>query len=143
MQHLQVQLIGDASAPFYAHEGDAGLDLAANENVVLRPMQRKVVGTGLRVRIPDGCVGDVRPRSGLASKMGVTVVNSPGTIDSNYRGEVGVPLINLGTNTAYIERGDRIAQLVVTEYVPCRVAVVESLDETERGEGGFGSTGIK
>ena len=127
--------------PFYAHEGDAGMDLRINEDVWLQPMERRIVRTGLRVAIPKGCVGDVRPRSGLASKQGVTVINSPGTIDSRYRGEVGVPLINLSKKPVMLRKGDRVAQLVVTPFVHCEIEVVDSLDETERGEGGFGSTG--
>lgn len=129
--------------PFYAHEGDAGMDLRINEDVWLQPMERRVVGTGLRVAIPEGCVGDVRPRSGLASKTGVTVINTPGTIDSRYRGELGIPLVNLSKKPVMLRKGDRVAQLVVTEFVRCDVVAVDDLDETVRGEGGFGSTGLK
>lgn len=132
-----------AQAPFYAHEGDAGMDLRINEDVWLQPMERRLVGTGLRVAIPEGCVGDVRPRSGLASKTGVTVINTPGTIDSPYRGELGITLVNLSKKPVMLRKGDRVAQLVVTEFVRCDVVVVDSLDETVRGEGGFGSTGLK
>lgn len=132
-----------AQAPFYAHDGDAGMDLRINEDVWLQPMERRVVGTGLRVAIPEGCVGDVRPRSGLASKTGVTVINTPGTIDSRYRGELGIPLVNLSKKPVMLRKGDRVAQLVVTEFVRCDVVVVDGLDETVRGEGGFGSTGLK
>lgn len=140
---LEVMVEDGCEAPFYAHEGDAGMDLRINEDVWLQPMERRNVKTGLRVAIPDGCVGDVRPRSGLASKKGVTVINTPGTIDSRYRGEIGVPLVNISKKPVMLRKGDRIAQLVVTPYVHCEVEVVDELDETERGTGGFGSTGMR
>ena len=130
------------SAPFYAHEGDAGMDLRSNEDVMLKPMGRYNVMTGIRAAIPDGCVGMVCPRSGLASKQGVTVINAPGIVDSKYRGEIGIPLVNLSDQTVHIRKGDRVAQLVVTRYVNCDIEVVDELDETARGEGGFGSTGV-
>lgn len=127
--------------PHYAKPGDAGMDLRSNCDMWLRPGQIFNVPTGVRAAIPDGYVGDVRPRSGLASKHGITVVNSPGTVDSGYRGEIGVPLINLGKKPFAISKGDRIAQLVVHRVARCDIELVDELDETERGEGGFGSSG--
>ena len=129
--------------PSYAHPGDAGLDLRADCDAWLHPGQILNVPTGVRVAIPDGYVGDVRPRSGLATDFGVTVINAPGTVDSHYRGVIGVPLINLGKKPFVISRGDRIAQLVIHQIAVCDVDVVDELDETERGEGGFGSSGIR
>lgn len=140
---LNVTAKEGVGVPSYAHEGDAGMDLRANEDVWLHPMEIRLVKTGLSMAIPEGFVGDVRPRSGLALKHGITVLNTPGTIDSHYRGEVGVILINLGKKPFAIAKGDRIAQLVVSAVARCDVEVVESLDETDRGEGGFGSTGVK
>lgn len=128
--------------PSYAHPGDAGLDLCAAESREFAPGERAAVSTGLAVAIPDGWVGLVHPRSGLALRRGLTVLNAPGTIDSGYRGELKVLLVNLGTEPVLIERGDRVAQLLVQRVA--RVVVVESdaLDDTTRGAGGFGSTGI-
>jgi len=127
--------------PQYATPGAAGLDLRANVEVSLAPMERKLVPTGVRLAIPEGYEAQVRPRSGLAVKHGVTMVNSPGTIDSDYRGEIQVILINLGADAVHFKRGERIAQLVVTPVAKARLVCVESLDQTGRGEGGFGSTG--
>lgn len=138
---LKVVLEDETMAPYYAKKGDAGMDLHISEDVWLQPMERRTVGVGLSVAIPVGCVGDIRPRSGLASKQGVTVINAPGTVDSGYRGHVGVPLINLSKKPVSIKKGDRIAQLVVLPYIHCEIEVVDALDETERGDGGFGSTG--
>lgn len=127
--------------PTYASDGAAGLDLRAAEDVELQPMERKLVPTGVRIAIPDGYEAQVRPRSGLAVKHGVTIVNSPGTIDSDYRGQIQIILINLGQDVVRFNRGERIAQLVVAPVVRARLVVVKSLEETDRGEGGFGSTG--
>lgn len=129
--------------PRYAHEGDAGLDLRITETVTLEPMQKLVVGCGLAVEIPTGCVGLLFPRSGLASKKGITLANSVGVIDSGYRGEVCAALINLSYDTVTLESGERVCQLVVMPYVPCELVPVDELSDTERGEGGFGSTGAK
>jgi dUTP pyrophosphatase len=131
--------------PARATNGAAGLDLIAalDEPVELLPRARALVPTGLAMAIPQGFEGQVRPRSGLAWKHGVTVVNAPGTIDSDYRGEVKVQLINLGHEAVTIQRGDRIAQLVIAPVTLARLQLVASLDETARGDGGFGSTGIK
>jgi dUTP pyrophosphatase len=127
--------------PAYATEGAAGMDLRAKVEVDMQPMERKLVPTGVRLAIPVGYEAQVRPRSGLAIKHGVTMANSPGTIDSDYRGEIQVILINLGQDAVHFSRGERIAQLVVSPVAKARLAVVMSLEETARGEGGFGSTG--
>lgn len=132
----------DVPLPSYAHPGDAGLDLAAAESCVLEPMQRAAVPTGIAIAIPDGWVGLVHPRSGLALKQGLTVANAPGTIDAGYRGEVKVILVNLGDAPVTIEPGDRIAQLVLQRVGHADVVEVADLDDTGRGAGGFGSTGI-
>ena len=137
-----VRLDPGAVLPTYAHAGDAGLDLAANEDVTLPPGGRAAVATGLAIAVPDGWVGLVHPRSGLALRQGLTVANAPGTIDAGYRGEVKVILVNLGDADVVIARGDRIAQLVLQEVGRARVVQVESLDDTTRGAGGFGSTGV-
>ena len=127
--------------PTYATEGSAGLDLRADVGLTLQPGDRALVPTGLAVAIPAGFEGQVRPRSGLALKQGLTCLNSPGTIDSDYRGEVGVILINHGREAAAISRGDRIAQLVIAEVVRGELVEGVSLPPTGRGPGGFGHTG--
>ncbi|MBW3659640.1 MAG: dUTP diphosphatase [Actinobacteria bacterium] len=137
-----VRLDPEAVLPSYAHAGDAGLDLSANEDVTLPPGGRAAVATGLAVSVPDGWVGLVHPRSGLALRQGLTVANAPGTIDAGYRGEVKVILVNLGDEDVAIVRGDRIAQLVLQEVGRARVVEVDTLDDTARGAGGFGSTGV-
>jgi dUTP pyrophosphatase len=135
--------------PAYQTAGAAGADLCANfpegereAGLVLAPMGRAICPTGIRVAIPDGYEMQVRPRSGLASKHGITLPNTPGTIDSDYRGPLGVSLINLGTEPYTVRHGDRVAQVVVAPVVQVGFAVVEGLDQTERGTGGFGSTGF-
>ena len=133
---------GDGLAlPAYATAGAAGMDVLSAEHVVLEPGNRHAVATGLAVAVPAGFEIQVRPRSGLALKHGVTVPNTPGTIDSDYRGELKVILINHGAETFAIERGDRIAQLVLAPVVQAEWQEVSELDDTERGTGGFGSTG--
>lgn len=127
--------------PDYAHLGDAGLDLVAAETVVLGPGERAAVPTGLAVAVPDGWVGLVHPRSGLALRRGVTVLNAPGTVDAGYRGELKVLLVNLGEEAVELARGERIAQLVVQAVGRARVVEADVLDATVRGERGFGSTG--
>jgi dUTP pyrophosphatase len=131
--------------PSYASAGAAGADVRANladrGRVVIAPGARALVPTGLCMAIPEGFEVQVRPRSGLALKHGVTVANAPGTVDSDYRGEVGVILVNLGAEAFAVEHGDRVAQLVVAPVVQAAFEVVEELDATERGSGGFGSTG--
>jgi dUTP pyrophosphatase len=132
----------DLPLPAYAHPGDAGADLVAAEEAELAPGHRKAVRTGVAVAIPDGYVGLVHPRSGLAARLGVTVLNAPGTVDAGYRGEILVILVNHDpANTVKISRGDRIAQLVVQRVERAVFQVVDSLDDTARGAGGHGSTG--
>lgn len=128
--------------PSYAYEGDAGLDLRANEDVTLAPYERYAISTGLAVAIPEGYAGFVQPRSGMALKLGLSMANTPGLIDSHYRGELKVIAVNLDAKESiHIARGDRIAQLVIQKVPVVRLVEVESLDETDRGEGGFGSSG--
>jgi len=133
----------DLGLPSYATEGSAGLDLKAalKESLTIQPGQRDIIPTGLKMAIPQGFEGCVRPRSGLAMKQGITLTNSPGTIDSDYRGEVKVLIINLGQEPVTLNRGDRIAQLLISPVVQARVVKVERVDETQRGVGGFGHTG--
>jgi dUTP pyrophosphatase len=130
----------DASVPEQAYEGDAGLDLAACDSVVLEPGERAVVPTGLAVEIPEGFAGFVQPRSGLAARHGIGIVNSPGLIDSGYRGEIRVVLINTGRESFAVEPGTRIAQLVVVPVAAVRLVEVENLATSERGSRGFGSS---
>ena len=131
--------------PAYETAGSAGMDLRAalaeGEAVVLEPGQRQLIPTGLKIALDPGYEAQIRPRSGLALKHGISAPNSPGTIDSDYRGEVGVILINHGQLPFEIKRGDRIAQMVIARYEQARVVAVEAVDETARGDGGFGSTG--
>ena len=129
----------------YATSQSAGLDLRANltESITLRPLARTLVKTGLFIELPQGYEAQVRPRSGLAYKKGITVLNSPGTIDADYRGEIGVILVNLSEEEFVIENGERVAQLVIAKYEQAQWVEVENLDETDRGVGGFGSTGVK
>jgi dUTP pyrophosphatase len=142
---LKVTRVGDRGPalllPRYETAGAAGMDLRADEAVALAPGQRAVVPTGLAVEIPHGHEGQVRPRSGLASSHGVTLLNAPGTIDSDYRGEVKVILVNLGQEPVRLERGERIAQLVIAPVTRATLQVTEALGETGRGQGGLGSTG--
>ena len=144
---LQLPVIneGPFELPAYATQSSAGLDLKAvlAEAVTLGPLERKIVGTGLKIALPEGYEAQVRPRSGLAAKHGITVLNAPGTIDADYRGEIGVILVNLSNQPFTIQPGERIAQLVVAQYSQVEWSPVESLDSTQRGEGGFGSTGKK
>jgi dUTP pyrophosphatase len=127
--------------PSYATPGSAGMDLRSAEALTLKPGARALVATGIAIALPDQFEAQVRPRSGLAVKYGVTVLNSPGTIDADYRGEIKVPLINHGFEDFVINRGDRIAQMVVAAVVLAELVEVETLDETVRGVGGFGSSG--
>lgn len=140
---LIVQVAADGVAPEYATADAAGMDLRSTQTVVLEPGQRALVPTGLRVVIPRGFEGQIRPRSGLALKKGIALVNSPGTIDADYRGEVGIIMINLGQESVRLDQGERIAQMVICPVVQAKIEIVDSLEghETDRGEGGFGSTG--
>ena len=133
------------SLPTYATDGASGMDLRAfiDEPVILKPMERRLIPTGLFVQIPEGYEGQVRARSGLAIKHGIGLVNSIGTIDSDYRGELKIPMINFGNESFTINNGDRIAQLVIASYERVAPIMVSDLDETDRGEGGFGHTGVK
>jgi len=133
------------SLPTYATDGASGMDLRAfiDEPIILQPMERRLIPTGLFVQIPEGYEGQVRARSGLAIKHGIGLVNSIGTIDSDYRGELKIPVINFGNESFTINNGDRIAQLVIASYERVTPIVVSELDETDRGEGGFGHTGVK
>jgi dUTP pyrophosphatase len=140
---LEVQRLDpDLPLPSYAHDGDAGLDLVSSEDLRLEPGARAAVPTGLVIAVPDGWVGLVHPRSGLARRHGLTVANAPGTIDAGYRGELQVLLVNLGSARVDIQRGDRIAQLLLQPVGRARVVEVEGFAATTRGSGGFGSTGI-
>lgn len=136
---------GHQPLPQYATVQSAGMDLRANieDPIVLRPMERRLVPTGLHIALPEGFEAQVRPRSGLALKHGLTVLNAPGTIDADYRGEIGVVLINLSDKDFVINDGERIAQMVIARYEQAELMPVEVLDETERGEGGYGHTGVK
>ncbi|HCE01081.1 MAG TPA: dUTP diphosphatase [Armatimonadetes bacterium] len=143
MERIPVRIVAESGVgiPAYATEGAAGVDLRAAEDVVLRPLERKLVRTGLRVEIPPGYEGQIRPRSGLALRLGLGMVNSPGTIDSDYRGEIGVILVNLGSEEIRLSAGERIAQMVFARVARAEFVPVEALEPTARGGGGFGSTG--
>lgn len=131
--------------PHYETDASAGMDLRANleSPVMLKPLERAIIKTGLFMELPIGFEAQVRPRSGLAAKKGITVLNAPGTIDADYRGEVGVILVNLSNEDFIIENGERIAQMVIAKHERAEWKTVEKLSETLRGEGGFGSTGVK
>ena len=145
MKTVKVVNKGHQQLPAYATPQSAGMDLRANldEPVVLKPLERKLIKTGLYIALPEGYEAQVRPRSGLALKHGITVINTPGTIDADYRGEVGVCLINLSQEDFVVNDGERIAQMVIAKHEQGDFVVVEELDETERGAGGYGHTGVK
>ncbi|MBM7388328.1 dUTP diphosphatase [Clavibacter phaseoli] len=139
---VDVLIAGDAPIPAYAHPGDAGADLVSAESLRLEPGQRATVGTGVSIALPDGYAAFVLPRSGLAARHGITIVNAPGTVDAGYRGEIRVTLLNTDTEAAYdVAVGDRIAQVVVMPVSRVRFVPVEKLPGSHRGTGGFGSTG--
>ena len=144
---IQVKVInkGKQPLPKYATPQSAGMDLRANieEAFTLKPLERKLVPTGLFISLPEGYEAQVRPRSGLALKHGITVLNTPGTVDADYRGEVGVVLVNLSNEPFTVEPGERIAQMVIAKHEQADFVVVDELDETERGAGGYGHTGVK
>lgn len=142
-RNLIVSLSDDMEPPSYAHEGDAAMDVRISEDVTLQPMERLIAATSLYVEIPEGYAGLLLPRSGLASKRGITLANAPALIDSGYRGEVGVALINLSGVVQYLERGDRVCQLMIIKYERMNVIVKDKLSDSARGAGGFGSSGIK
>ena len=143
---MTVQIINKSkhATPHYETEGAAGMDLRANisESITLKPLERTIVKTGLFIALPVGFEAQVRPRSGLAAKKGITVLNAPGTVDADYRGEIGVILVNLSNENFVINDGERIAQLVIAKHERIVWKEVSMLDETERGIGGFGSTGV-
>lgn len=144
---MKIKIINKSShtLPHYETIASAGMDLRANlsEPRVLKPLERTIVGTGLFIELPIGYEAQVRPRSGLAAKKGITVLNAPGTVDADYRGEIGVILVNLSNEDFTVENGERIAQLVIAKHERAEWELVETLSETSRGEGGFGSTGTK
>ncbi|WP_080745813.1 dUTP diphosphatase [Clostridium novyi] len=131
-----------AIIPFQAHEGDAGMDLFSVEEITIKPMERKLIHTGIKIQLPKNTEAQIRPRSGLALKHGITVLNTPGTIDEGYRGEIGIILINLGSEEFKVEEGMKIAQMVIKPTLTLNVEEVVELTETTRGENGFGSTGV-
>ena len=143
---MQIQIINKSKhlTPNYETEGAAGMDLRANieESITLKPLERAIVKTGLYIALPLGFEAQVRPRSGLAAKKGITVLNAPGTVDADYRGEIGVILVNLSNEDFLINDGERIAQLVIAKHERVTWQEVDILDETARGSGGFGSTGV-
>ncbi len=132
----------NAIIPCYAKQGDAGMDLFSTEKYILKPGERVLVSTGISTEFPEGYELQIRPRSGLALKKGISLVNTPGTIDAGYRGEIGVIVINLGQDVFEINPGDKIAQAVLNKFETAEIEVCDSLSETERGIGGFGSTGV-
>ena len=144
---MQIKIINKSNhaLPHYETIASAGMDLRANidEAITLKPLDRTIVKTGLFIELPIGFEAQVRPRSGLAAKKGITVLNAPGTVDADYRGEIGVILVNLSNEDFMIENGERIAQLVIAKHERAEWIEVEALSETSRGEGGFGSTGVK
>lgn len=138
------RLCEDVVLPSYAYTGDAGLDIRCIEDVDLQPLERKLVSTGLAIALPDGYAGFMQPRSGLAIKRGLSIVNTPGLIDAHYRGELKVILINLNKDEViHLDKGERIAQLVIQQVPAVVLNEVDELDETDRGAGGFGSSGTK
>lgn len=145
MTKIRIINRGSQQLPAYATPQSAGMDLRANieDPITLRPLERRIVPTGLYIALPEGYEAQVRPRSGLALKHGITVLNSPGTIDSDYRGEIGVLLINLSDTPFVINAGERIAQMVVARHEKAELIEVEELDDTERGAGGYGHTGVE
>lgn len=145
MIKINVINTGKQPLPQYATPQSAGMDLRANieESVTLQPLERHLFPTGLRISLPEGYEAQVRPRSGLALKHGITVLNSPGTIDADYRGEVGVVLVNVSNEPFTVEPGERIAQMVIARHEQAEFIVVEELDATERGEGGYGHSGTR
>ncbi len=142
MLKVKIKKTADVKMPSYAHRGDAGMDLYAAEEYFIKPMERKLVGTGIKIAIPYGYEAQVRPKSGLAIEHGISHANSVGTIDSSYRGEIKIPLINLDDKPYKIEKGKKIAQMVFAKVEEAVFEEVDDLDETTRNENGFGSTGL-
>lgn len=146
MPEVLIKIINksDNESPAYATTGSAGMDIRANllQPLILKPLQREMVTTGLFIELPEGHEAQVRPRSGLANKQGITCLNSPGTVDSDYRGEIKVILINLSDKEQTIQHGDRIAQMIISKVERAKWDLVQQLNETQRGDGGFGHTGL-
>lgn len=142
MLNVKIKKIAEVKTPFYAHKGDSGVDLYSAEECVLKPMERKLISTGIKIEIPHGYEAQVRPKSGLAIEHGISHANSVGTIDSGYRGEIKVPLINLSDKPYKIEKGKKIAQMVFAKVEEAVFEEVGELGSTTRNEGGFGSTGL-
>ncbi len=144
---MKIKIVNTSShqLPNYETSASAGMDLRANidEPVILKPLERRIVPTGIFIELPMGFEAQVRPRSGLAAKKGISVLNAPGTIDADYRGEIGVILVNLSNQDFVIENGERIAQMIIAKHERAEWTKVDSLSDTERGSGGFGSTGVK
>ena len=140
---VKIKKIVDVKTPSYAHKGDSGVDLYSIEDYELKSMERKLIRTGIKIQIPYGYEVQIRPKSGLAIEHGITQINSPGTIDSSYRGEVKIPMINLGDKPYRIEKGRKIAQMVFARVEIAEFEIAEELEATSRGEGGFGSTGLE
>ena len=147
MKEIEVKIVNHSNNPLpeYSTKDSAGMDVRAmlDEPVTLRPLERALIPTGLHIQLPEGYECQIRPRSGLALKKGITVLNTPGTIDADYRGEIKIILINLSSEPFTIESGERICQMVIKEYVKATLTQVDDLDDTERGAGGFGHTGVK
>lgn len=142
MLTIKIKKIGDIKTPSYAHKGDSGVDLYAAEEYLLNPMDRKLVPTGIKIAIPFGYEGQIRPKSGLAVEHGISHANCVGTVDSGYRGEIKIPVINLGEKPYKIEKGKKIGQMVFAKVEEAHFEEVDELDETTRNEKGFGSTGM-
>jgi dUTP pyrophosphatase len=146
MESIVIKIINQSEhpTPSYETSSSAGMDLRANiqQPVILKPLERGIIKTGLFIALPSGFEAQIRPRSGLAAKHGISVLNAPGTIDADYRGEIGVILVNLSNENFTINNGDRIAQMIIARYAHTKWDEVSVLDETKRGKGGFGSTGI-
>lgn len=140
---IRIQTVDGADVPAYAHEGDAACDLRATGDYCISPGSWEVIPTGVKIALPDGYAALLLPRSGMSTKRGLTLVNSPGLIDSGYRGEICAPLYNVSKYPQYIEKGDRIAQLMIVPFFRADFEQVEELDDTQRGNGGFGSSGVK
>jgi dUTP pyrophosphatase len=144
---MKVKIVNSSGNPLpdYSTASSAGMDLRANleQAVMLKPLERKLIPTGLFMELPEGFEAQIRPRSGLALKKGISVLNTPGTIDADYRGEIGIILVNLSDEAFVVEHGERICQMVINKVETIQWNLVESLDESERGEGGFGHTGTK
>lgn len=138
---IRIQRISDVPLPKYAHPGDAGLDIYSAGDHVLKPGERKLISTGIKIAVPIGYEAQIRPKSGLAIKHGLSIVNTPGTIDSGYRGEVGIICINHGQEDIKIQKNNKIAQMIINKVEKADIEEVDELDDTSRGEGGFGSTG--